>query len=257
MLIYGAMSETALEIKNLTVELGGHKIIEDISFSVPAGTTCAIIGPNGAGKSVLIKAIMRLLPKTSGEVTIFDTAHEQYRKIAGALSYVPQRLEFDPDFPLTVHGLFALKSRRPIGMSETDHDRMNDLLAMVGMQTHLRQKISQLSGGQLQRVLIAYSLMDKPRLLILDEPAAGIDVTGQDTIYTLLERIQKKEDLTMIMISHEIDVVMQYADQVICLNKQLLCAGLPHEALTTEVMHQMYGAPTAHFHHDNNHARHV
>lgn len=238
-----------LQVKDLTVTLGGHTIIDNISFSVDEGTTCAIIGPNGAGKSVLIKAILRLLPKEKGEVTIFDTPHEKYRKVAHQISYIPQTTDFDRNFPLTVHGLFALKSKRPFGLSATDEARAQALLKLVDMQPHLHKKLGDLSGGQLQRVLLAYSLMDKPRLLILDEPSAGIDTKGQETMYALLHRIKEAEKLTMILISHELDVVMQYADQVLCLNKELLCAGLPNEVLTADILKEMYGMPVRHFHH--------
>ncbi len=141
-------------------------------------------------------------------------------------------------------------------MSRADENHMQALLTKVGMPGHDKERLSTLSGGQLQRVLIAYSLMDQPKLILLDEPAAGIDVSGQESIYMLLARIQKDEHLTMILISHELDVVMEYADQVLCLNRQLLCAGLPHEALTTEVIHEMYGTPAKHFHHDHA-ARHL
>lgn len=239
----------ALEVKNLTVGLHGRSVLDQISFAVPVGSTCAIIGPNGAGKSVLVKTIIRLLPKDSGEVKIFGTPHEQYGKIAKRLSYVPQRLELDDHFPLTVQGLFSLKSRQPLGLKKADREHMENLLQMVGMADFRDRKLSNLSGGQLQRVLIAYSLMDHPELLFLDEPAAGIDVSGQETVYALIKRIQTQEHLTVVFISHELDVVMHYADQVICLNQKMLCAGTPHEALTTEVLHEMYHEPQKHYHH--------
>lgn len=241
--------ETALEVKNLSVTLNNRPVLDGISFEVPIGSTTAIIGPNGAGKSVLVKAIMRLLPKDSGEVTIFGTRHEQYRKIAKKLSYVPQRLELDDHFPLTVQGLFSLKSRLPLGLKAGDREHMENLLQIVGMADFRDRKLSNLSGGQLQRVLIAYSLMDHPKLLFLDEPASGIDVAGQETVYALIKRIQAQEHLTIVFISHELDVVMHYADQVICLNQKMLCAGTPQEALTTEVLREMYHEPTKHYHH--------
>ncbi|MEK7556505.1 MAG: metal ABC transporter ATP-binding protein [Patescibacteria group bacterium] len=243
------MPETALQVKDVTVDLAGHRVLESISFTVPVGSTTAIIGPNGAGKSVLVKTILRLIPKTSGAITILGTPHERYQRAAHQVSYVPQRLELDRDFPLTVHGLFSLKSRRPLGMAKADAEHMQSLLATVGISGSIDRRLSDLSGGQLQRVMIAYSLMDHPKLLFLDEPAAGIDVSGQETVYALIRRIQKQENLTVVFISHELDVVMHYADQVVCLNQKLLCAGIPSEALTTEVLHEMYQAPTKHYHH--------
>ncbi len=245
----------ALEVKNLSVILTGHRIINNISFSVEPGSTTAIIGPNGAGKSVLIKSILRLLPKEKGEIKIFGLPHEQYRKVASEISYIPQHFEYDRDFPLTVKGLFTLKSPRPIGMTSGEKKRMQGLLEKVGMTNHQDKKVSDLSGGQLQRVLIAYSLMDHPKLLILDEPAAGIDVQGQDTVYALLQKSKEEEHLTMILIRHELDVVMQYADQVLCLNQKLLCAGIPKKVLTNEILEKMYGTPVGHFTHDH-HAKH-
>jgi zinc transport system ATP-binding protein len=249
-------SVPAVDVKDLSVTLGGHKILDNISFSVPAGSTTAIIGPNGAGKSVLVKTILRLIPKDKGKVHIFGTDHKYYRKVAPLLSYIPQHVQFDQDFPLTVRGLFSLKSSRPIGLNGVQKQHMQELLRLVGMEEFADKRLSTLSGGQLQRVLIGYSLMDHPRLLILDEPSAGIDISGHETIYALLKRIQEEEELTMILISHELDVVMQYAEQVLCLNKQLLCAGAPHQVLSNELLQQMYGTPIGHFTHGR-HPRHA
>lgn len=243
----------AIAVAGLTVVLDGHTIVEDVSFTIPAGQTTAIIGPNGAGKSILLQAILRLIPKQSGHVEIFGTPHEQYRKIARDVSYIPQKLSFNRSFPLTVHGLFALKSRRWLGLSPDEEARMKALLQLVGMPRHLDSRISTLSGGQMQRVLLGYSLMDQPKLLILDEPSAGIDVQGQDTVYTLLHRIQEQEHLTLLLVSHELEIVIQYASQVLCLNRQLLCAGVPREVLSNDLLEKMYGSPVGHFAHSHPH----
>lgn len=239
----------ALDVRNLTVKLGGHTIIKDITFTVAAGTTTAIIGPNGAGKSVLVKSILRLLPKQSGTVKIFGYDHRQTRHVAPLISYVPQVVDFDRTFPLTVHGLFSLKSPRLFGLTPAERQRMHSLLDMIGAGHLLLKRLSTLSGGQLQRVLLAHSLMDHPRLLLLDEPAAGIDTQGQEAIYPLLNRIKHDEKLTLIIISHELQIVMQYADQVLCLNKEIVCSGLPQKVLTNETLQRMYGAETGHFTH--------
>jgi ABC-type Mn2+/Zn2+ transport system ATPase subunit len=239
----------ALDVRDVTVELDGHTIIENISFTQERGTTTAIIGPNGAGKSVLLKAILRLLPIKKGEVRIFGHDHRNYREVAPLLSYIPQAVDFDRTVPLTVRGLFTLKSPRLFGMSRAEEERMRHLLNLVGAAHLIDRRLSVLSGGQLQRVLLAGSLMDKPRLLLLDEPASGIDAQGQETIYPLLARIQKEERLTLLIISHELQIVMEYADQVLCLNKQLLCVGLPHKVLTNETLQRMYGTPVGHFEH--------
>lgn len=241
----------ALTVENLTVELAGHTIIDNISFTVATGSTAAIIGPNGAGKSVLLKTILRLLPKTSGHVHIFGIEHERYQRVAPLISYIPQMIDFDQTFPLTVQGLFSLKSPRPLGMSSVETQRAAELLDFVGASHLANQRLSVLSGGQLQRVLLAYSLMDQPKLLLLDEPAAGIDAQGQETIYPLLARIQKEQRLTMIIVSHELQIIMQYATQVLCLNKKILCSGIPQKALSNATLQRMYGAPVGHFAHDH------
>lgn len=241
----------ALKIENLTVELDGHTILEDISFTTDSGSVTAVIGPNGAGKSVLIKCILKLLPKKSGVVEIMGINHNNYHSIAPLISYIPQYINIDRLFPLTVNGLFSLKSPRPIGMSSIEKQRMHDLLDKTNTAHLIDKRLSVLSGGQLQRIILAYSLMDNPKILLLDEPAAGIDVEGQDTIYSLLSRIQKEEKLTMILVSHELQIVMNYATQVLCLNKKLMCAGTPRKVLTNETLQHMYGTDVGHFLHDH------
>lgn len=238
-----------LEVADLTVTIDGHTILDNLAFTIDAGTTAVIIGPNGAGKSILLKTILRLQDKTSGSVHIFGTPHEHYRQIAPLISYIPQYVGFDYAFPLTVRGLFSLKSPRPLGMSDTEQQRMRELLTTVKAEHLANQRLGILSGGQLQRVLLAYSLMDHPKILLLDEPAAGIDVLGQETIYALLSRIQQEEKITLVIVSHELQIVTQYADQVLCLNKKLFCAGIPQKVLTNETLQRMYGTPLGHFLH--------
>ncbi len=244
-------SPPAIKVTDLSVTLDQHLIIDNISFSIPDNSTTAIIGPNGAGKSVLLKTILRLIPKNTGQVDIFGTPHEQYRKISHLVSYIPQRINLDRHLPLTVQGLFSLKSSRPLGMSAAENKRMLNLLDMVGAGSLLTSRLHVLSGGQMQRILLAYSLMDNPKLLLLDEPAAGIDTQGQETIYPLLRRIQTRDKLTLVIISHELQIVMNYADQVLCLNKQLLCSGRPHKVLTNETLQAMYGGTVSHFEHQH------
>ncbi|MEX2054891.1 MAG: metal ABC transporter ATP-binding protein [Candidatus Andersenbacteria bacterium] len=241
----------AIEVQDLSIALDGHTILENINFTVAAGATTAVIGPNGAGKSVLLRALLRLIPKQQGKVLIFGVPHENYRQVAHHISYIPQRLNFDRTFPLTVQGFFSLKSARPLGLTQAEKSRMLELLQLVGMEKHLTHQISTLSGGQMQRVLLAYSLMDQPQLLILDEPSAGIDIQGQSTVYSLLQQIQKDSGLTLLLVSHELEIVMRYASQVLCLNKQLLCAGVPHEVLSNDMLEKMYGAPVSHFTHSH------
>lgn len=246
-----APTSSILEVKNLGVALEGRTILENINFSVTASHTTAIIGPNGAGKSILLKTILRLIPKSTGEIYLFGVPHHQYRRVAPRISYIPQNLTTSEHFPLTVRDLFSLKSARRWGLSGVDKAKMKSLLAKVGMSQTLHQPFATLSGGQRQRIMLAYSLMNNPELLFLDEPSAGIDIQGQETIYSLLRKIQQEMGLTIILVSHELDVVLSYADQVLCLNKKLLCAGVPHEVLSKELLQEMYHMPVGHFTHQH------
>lgn len=225
---------TALDVHHLTVEMGGRAVVEDISLSVDEGETVAIIGPNGAGKSVLLKAILRLLPKKSGEVRIFGKPHEAYARIAPFVSYVPQFISVDRALPLTVSELFALKGKR-------DGERRERSLRVVGAEELRNQRLGALSGGQLQRVFLAFALVDRPRILFLDEPSSGIDVGSEETIYNLIRRVSREENMTVVLVSHDIDIVAGFAQHVFCLNRRLLCAGPPAAVLTEETLRRAYG----------------
>lgn len=224
----------ALDVHHLTVKLGGRMVVDDISLSVEEGETVALIGPNGAGKSVLVKAILRLLPKTAGDVRIFGTPHENYQKIAPMVSYVPQSIAIERTFPLTVEEFFFLKR-------EIDQKRRAHCLKIVGAQGLGRQRLGTLSGGQLQRVFLAFALVDRPRILFLDEPSSGIDVGSEETIYNLIRRVSAEEKMTVVLISHDIDIVAGFAQHVFCINRQLLCSGPPAAVLTEETLRRAYG----------------
>lgn len=225
---------TALDVHHLTVDLSGRRVLEDLSLSVDAGETAAIIGPNGAGKSVLLKVILRVLPKASGEVRIFGIPHEEYARIAPLVSYVPQFIAVERTFPLTVDELFSLKRSR-------DQRRREHCLRMVGALAFRGQRLSTLSGGQLQRVFLAFALVDQPRMVFLDEPSSGIDVGAEETIYNLIRRVSKEENMTVVLVSHDIDIVAGFAQHVFCVNRQLLCSGPPAAVLTEETLRRAYG----------------
>jgi ABC-type Mn2+/Zn2+ transport system ATPase subunit len=225
---------TALDVHHLTVHLGGRSIIDDISLSVEEGETVAIIGPNGAGKSILLKAVLRLVPKTAGDVRIFGKPHEEYKSIAPMISYVPQSITIDRSFPLTVDELFLLKRN-------SDLHRREHCLRLVGADALHSQPLGTLSGGQLQRVFLAFALVDQPKILFLDEPSSGIDIGGEETIYNLIRRVSQKEKMTVVLVSHDIDIVASFAQHVFCLNGKLLCSGPPAAVLTEETLRAAYG----------------
>lgn len=222
-----------LSVSGLSVKFDRHLILEDISFSIKRDDTLAIIGPNGAGKSVLFRALLNLVPY-KGEVKWADDAK---------IGYVPQKLSVSKDLPLTVEEFLAFK--------ESNNQKILKVLGEVGFvdvadHVHndkrvLKTRMGDLSGGEFQRVLIAYALLDEPNVLLFDEPTAGVDVAGEETVYSLIHKLQAKADLTIIFISHELEVVYQYAANVLCLNKEKICFGPPRKVIDKENLQKMYG----------------
>ncbi len=228
------MDESILSVSNLKVEINNQKILEDLSFEVKKNQTVAIIGPNGAGKSVLFRALLGLIP-FSGEIKWQPGIK---------IGYVPQRLAIEKELPLTVEEFLSLKEKYELERTKA--------LSLVGLDKEkgfLRKKLGILSGGQLQRVLIAFALLGNPDVLLFDEPTSGIDVSGEETIYSLLHKLQEKQKFTLILISHELQIVYRYADSVMCLNKEKICFGPPQEALDKESLQKVFGSETGFYHH--------
>lgn len=234
---------TLLSVKNLTVTLSGRKIIDKVSFDVESGHVLAVVGPNGSGKSTLMKALLELLP--------YQGTVRWGKKVK--IGYVPQQFDFDRSFPLTVRELFLLRSKHSFWMpSQRVAKEITTALKTVGAERLLDSRIGGLSGGELQRVLIAYSLMEKPDILFFDEPSSGIDVGGEETVYSLIDRLVQKTGLTVFLISHDLDVVFRSASRVLCINQKLVCEGIPREVLTGEMLARLYGGEMTtreHHHH--------
>lgn len=226
-----------LTVSNLTVELNHQVILDHLSFSLEPGQTLAIIGPNGAGKTILFKALLNLIPY-SGQITWNPGIK---------VGYVPQRFSVESDLPLTVSEFFSLKKTTSLEIRES--------LNHVGF-THespqiLKTQLGNLSGGQLQRVLIAWALVDHPDVLLFDEPTTGVDISAEESIYNLLHRLQEEAHLTILLISHELQVVYRYATNVLCLNKEGLCFGPPHQALTPKTLTELFGEGAGIYHHQH------
>ncbi len=214
--------ETAIDINNLGVNLRRVEILKEVSCSIPAGKTTAIIGPNGAGKTTLLLALLGLIPYTGS--IVFNNSQ------AGrpSIGYVPQRLEFERGLPCTVEDLMTVAISRKalwLGKGKKVRDRVKAGLRRVGALGLEDRFIGRLSGGELQRVLLAMALEGNPAILLLDEPTAGIDAPGEQLFCDLLSDIQDQADLTVILISHDLSVVSNHAQHVICLNKTVRCSG--------------------------------
>lgn len=235
---------TALQVENLCVKADNRHLVENITFSVEEGRIVAIIGPNGAGKTTLVKAILGLIPRDTGTVTLFGRPFKQINSHHD-VGYVPQRIEFDRTFPLTVSELLRF-SVPPVysfqlRWKKEERERIDNLLKTVGARDLKDRKIGSLSGGELQRIMIAKAIVNDPRILFLDEPASGVDIEGQERFNELVRRLNKERGITVMLISHDLNIVYRFADDVLCLNRKLVCSGKPEKMLTDEVIKSVYG----------------
>lgn len=230
-----------VDVKNLHIIFGENVILEDVSFTIHQGDIMAIVGPNGAGKTVLIRCLLGLMKQSSGDIVT---------KPGLKTGYAPQRLDFDRGFPITVEEFMLMQSGRKIFFAGREaKDKINALLDEVGAAELVGKRVGQLSGGQLQRVLIASALAGDPDIVYLDEPSAGVDIGGEETLYHLLDELHERRGLTMVIVSHDIDFVYREANQVLCLNKRRLCYGVPEEALTADVLNKVFREKVTPYHH--------
>lgn len=234
----------ALSLNNVSVYYNSSKLpaISGINFSINEGQIVTIIGPNGSGKTTLIKAILSFLPFT-GEIKIFDRPQNEMLKKIG---YVPQRFSFDTSLPITVKEAMQMSLNAHRVKSEVD---IAGIINLFGITPYLNKKLGEVSGGQLQRVLLARSLVTNPSILILDEPEVGIDIGGETTLFRLLKKLVEEKNITVLIASHELDVVFQFSNQVICINKQLICSGKPQEVINNDTLYKLYGMDISLYHH--------
>ena len=220
-----------LKVKNLNVRLEKEEIIKDLSFEIKQGDVLTVLGPNGAGKTVLLRTLLGILPY-KGEIK-----WEKEVKIG----YVPQRLPFIKETPMSVEEFFELK--------RASRKEIREILNSVGFGSALNKKIGELSSGQFQRILVAWALVGNPDVLLFDEPTTGIDIGGEETIYTLLVKLKEKRNLTILLVTHDLSVVFKLSDFVICLNKCPICQGVPKEILTPEILYKLYGEEVKFYEH--------
>lgn len=225
-------------VKDVSVYADHTPILEDVTLSVQKNDFLSVIGPNGGGKTTLLRTILGLVKPDKGEVTVFGHPPHAGR---ASIGYLPQHISFDTRFPVTVFDVVLMgRYRRPFHTySHTDNQHVRDTLETVGMSDYARRQIGQLSGGELQRVLLARALVREPKLLLLDEPTASVDPEMQRSFYELL--LELKEEMAIVLVTHDLSVVSVYVESVACLNRRLYYHGPAEGAL--ENLEDVYQCP--------------
>lgn len=218
--------KSMIRLENVSFSYEKENILEDICLNVEKGDYFGIVGPNGSGKSTLIKLMLNNLKSTSGNVFLFDKHISQFKDWQ-KISYVNQKSNsFNSSFPATVEEIVSLNLFSKIGLfkkiNKSHLNRVHEVLKIVGMYNHKNSLIGNLSGGQQQKVFIARALVNKPELIFLDEPTVGIDLASQEDFYTILEKLNKDMNITIVMISHDIGIISEKVNKIACLGKKQL-----------------------------------
>ena len=239
------MSDALIRLDKVAVTLSGQNVLDDIQLSVKPGEIVTLIGPNGAGKTTLVRAVLGLLKPDSGSV---------WRKPKLRVGYMPQKLHVDQTLPLSVLRFLRL-------VPGVDRTAAASALEEVGAGKVIDSPIQGISGGEMQRVLLARALLREPELLVLDEPVQGVDVAGQAELYSLITRLRDRHQCGVLMVSHDLHLVMSTTDQVVCLNRHVCCSGHPEQVSHDPAFVELFGNNAQslaiyHHHHDHAHDLH-
>lgn len=239
------MEEAIIQLDHIRYSYGQEVAISDISLTVNRGDFLGIIGPNGSGKTTLLKVILGLLKPTEGTVSLFGKSLALFKEW-GKVGYVPQKAAFSAiatKFPITVEEVVSmgLLDNMISAFALHEHPSVTHALKAVEMEDFRKRLLTDLSGGQQQRVFIARALVSRPQLLILDEPTVGIDLDIQTQFYELLKRLNTEHNLTLILVSHDIDVMANEVKTVAFINRKLIFCGSPKEVITGDNMENLYG----------------
>ena len=230
-----------IKMQDIGVTIGDHTILQHVNLHIHCGTLAAVIGKNGAGKSTLIKAILGDIPH-SGTIEFKDRENGHMQKMK--IGYVPQSLNIEKKTPISVYDMIAsYQSRYPVfwKKSKKVYEKIKEHLAIFKAEDLIDKQVCNLSGGELQRVLLSMAVMDEPNLLLLDEPVSGIDQNGMDLFYHTISELKKHYDLAIILISHDLDYVAQYADQVILIDGTVKKQGTVRQVYESEEFQQVFG----------------
>ena len=234
------MSEPLIRLQQVSVGFRQESVLENVQLTVNAGEIVTLIGPNGAGKTTLVRAVLGLLKPDSGSV---------WRKPRLRIGYMPQKLTVDPTLPLSVLRFLRL-------VPGVDRHTALAALAEVGAEQVIDSPLQNISGGELQRVLLARALLREPELLVLDEPVQGVDVAGQAELYRLITELRDRHGCGVLMVSHDLHLVMSATDRVVCLNRHVCCSGHPDQVSGDPAFRALFGNDArslAIYHHQHDH----
>lgn len=230
-----------IKVNHLSVDIGNQEILKDINLHVHCGSLNAIIGRNGAGKSTLIRAILNDVPH-SGSIEFKDRENGRIQRLK--IGYVPQSLNIEKHTPVSVYDMIACyQSRVPVFLKKSRRVRENMLEYLRSFEAEdlIDKQVCNLSGGELQRVLLSMAIMDEPNLLLLDEPVSGIDQNGMGLFYKTIHDLKENYDLAVILVSHDLSYVEKYADRVILLDQEILKQGTVKEVYGSEEFRKVFG----------------
>jgi len=233
-----------VDVSNLAVEIDGHPALWDISFSVPAGSFLGIIGPNGAGKTTLLRVLLGLITPTRGSVRVLHRSPAELGHGAHQIGYVPQRLDFDPRFPVSVRDVVMMGRVCCLGLfrflRRDDWRKVDQSIERVGLSGLEHRRLGELSGGEQQRAFVARALCAETKLLLLDEATTGLDLPAQHDLYSLLQRLRRELGLTVIAVSHDLLALGIHADKLICINGTTHIHGNPQVVLQSDQLREAY-----------------
>jgi zinc/manganese transport system ATP-binding protein len=234
-----------LRLDGISVQLGGRQILRDVSFAVRPGEFTGLIGPNGAGKTTLLKVILGLQPPTAGRVLL--DGRPRPRRAGSVIGYVPQKIVVDQDMPLRARDVVALGlDGHKLGLplpSKARRDRVQEALAAVDAERYADARVGELSGGEQQRVLIAHAIISRPRLLLLDEPLANLDLRSEQGIVSVLARLAREYNIAVLISAHDMNPLMRETDTIVYVAAGKAAAGRTDEVIQPEVLSALYGSP--------------
>ncbi|MGD2245023.1 MAG: metal ABC transporter ATP-binding protein [Candidatus Aminicenantes bacterium] len=238
-----ADSKPLIIVNNVSFSYGHIQVLKDVTFAIHTGDFLAIIGPNGSGKTTLVKTILGLLKPSNGEIRILGKPVDEFANWS-RIGYVPQKAtHVDPLFPASIKEVVAMEllaSRKFPGMKKREEEfSIDKALKQVGMEDFKNWRIGSLSGGQQQRVFIARAIVNQPHILFLDEPTTGVDTETQERFYDMLDSLNKKEGITIVMITHDIGIVNKHVNKVACLNQKLVYHGTHEEFCQSQAFKEM------------------